>query len=118
MNIPVWVKPTLWGVVLGAFVMSTFGFSAMGWLSASDAERVAKDRAEIAVVAALVPFCVVKAQQDPDANKLVKLRAEQSSSTRSQLVSDSGWANLNGPATPDWAIVRDCSEKLFGQKAS
>jgi hypothetical protein len=117
MNIPEWVKPAAWGAVLGMLAMSTVGFSAMGWQSARDAESIAKDRADIAVVAALVPFCVVKAQQDPDGWKLAKLRAEQSSSARSQIVSDSGWAHLTGPATPDWAIVRECSDKLFDQKA-
>ncbi|MBI1779436.1 MAG: hypothetical protein HYR63_29235 [Proteobacteria bacterium] len=118
MNIAAWVKPTVWGAVLGAVAMSIVGFSAMGWVTASTAERVAKDRADSAVVVALVPFCVAKAQQDPDAKKLATLRAEQSSYTRSQFVSDAGWANLTGPATPDWALVRECSDRLFGVKPS
>ena len=118
MNIPAWVKPGAWGAVIGAVLMSTAGFSAMGWQTASNAERIAKDRSDVAVVAALVPLCVAKAERDPDAKKLVTLRGEQSSYTRSQLVSDSGWANLVGPGTPDWALVRECSDKLFGQKSS
>src|SRR5258708_3877313 len=107
MNIPTWTKPMLWGVALGAVAMSIVGFSAMGWTTARAAEKVAKDRADSAVVMALVPFCVAKAERDPDVKKLVTLRAEQSSYTRSQLVSDAGWANLLGPTTPDWALVRE-----------
>ena len=42
------------------------------------AEQFAQERANTAVVAALVPFCVTKAQQDPDKAVLAKLRAEDS----------------------------------------
>jgi hypothetical protein len=99
--------------VVGAIAMMSVGFWGMGWTTASSAERVAKDRADTAVVAALVPFCVAKAQQDAEAAKMAKFRAESSSYTRTQLVSDSGWATfLGATSSPDYGLVRACAEKL------
>ena len=45
----------------------------------SSADQLAQDRAETAVVAALVPFCVAKAQEGTEQVALAKFRAEQSS---------------------------------------
>ncbi len=76
MQIPVWTKPALWGVAVGAIGIAILGFSQFGWRTAGSAEQFAQERADTAVVAALVPFCVTKAQQDPDKAVLAKLRAE------------------------------------------
>ena len=77
---------------------------------------MASDRADSAVVAARVPFRAANAEWDPDQAKLAKLKGEQSSYNRSQLVSDSGWAALPGMTTPDRGLVSACSEKLQGPK--
>src|SRR6266851_8997870 len=79
MRIPVWVKPGVWGSVVGAIAISILGFSQMGWTTGGSADRMATERASAAVVAAFVPFCVAKAQQDADGAKLVKLGGETSS---------------------------------------
>ena len=118
MHVPVWTKPALWGAVVGAIGMAIVGFSQLGWKTAGSAERVAQDRADTAVVAALVPFCVIKAQQDPDKAMLAKLRAEDSSYSRDELVTKAGWAAVGGDASPDGALVNACSDKLHGMKAS
>ena len=55
MQTPDWLKPGLWGAVAGAIAMSTVGFWQLGWVTTSTAEQLAQDRAETAVVAALVP---------------------------------------------------------------
>ena len=57
--------------------MRTIGLSQLG-STASSADRMAQERADTAVVSALVPFCVFKAQQDPDQGPLIKFQAEQS----------------------------------------
>ncbi len=118
MTIPVWLKPTLWGAVLGAIAISIIGFSQFGWTTSGTAERMAQDRADTAVVAALVPFCLDKAQHDPDVKKLATFRAEQSSYTRNELVTNSGWATLAGASAADRGLARECAEKLYGLKAS
>ena len=117
MKLPIWLKPGLWGVVVGAIAISIVGFSQLGWTTAATAERLAQERADTAVVAALVPFCVAKAQQDPDKAVLTKFQAEQSSYSRSDMVMKAGWATLGNEKSPDDALARACSDKLQGMKS-
>jgi hypothetical protein len=117
MKIPVWLKPALWGAASGAIIMAIVGFSQLGWTTATTAEQLAQERADTAVVAALVPFCVAKAQQDTEQASLAKFQAEQSSFSRSDLVTKAGWATLGAAKTPD-GLARACSVKLYGMKTS
>ena len=118
MQIPVWLKPGLWGAASGAVVMAIVGFSQLGWKTEASAEQLAQERADTAVVAALVPFCVAKAQVDTEQAALAKLRAEQSSYSRSDLVVKAGWATLGIAKSPDSALARACSAELYTTKAS
>jgi hypothetical protein len=116
MKVPTWLKPGIWGAVVGAIGIMILGFWQMGWVTGGAADRMARNRADTAVVAALVPFCVVNAERDPDGAKLASLKTEQSSYTRNQLVSDAGWATLPGMTSPDRELVSACSDKLQGPK--
>jgi len=78
------------GAAVGAIAMATIGFSQLGWTTSGKAEMFAQERANIAVVAALVPFCIAKAQQDPDKVIYAKLQAETSSYSRSDMVMKGG----------------------------
>ena len=116
MKIPVGLKPGIWGAVIGAIGMAIVGFWYLGWTTSATAEQLAQDRADTAVVAALVPFCVVKAQQDPDKATLTKFQTEESSYSRSDLVMKAGWATLPNEKASNDALARACSEKLHGMK--
>ena len=118
MQTPEWLKPSLWGAACGAIAMSMVGFSYLGWQSSTAAEQMASERADSAVVTAMVPFCVVKAKADADATLLVKLKAEQSSYSRADIVMKAGWATLNGAKFGDNALARACSDRLNTQAAS
>ncbi len=118
MQIPEWLKPGLWGAVCGAVAMSIVGFSQLGWKTSSSADQIAQDRADTAVVAALVPFCVAKAEKDPDHAIMAKFGAEQSSYSRSDLVIKAGWATLGDAKFADNALGRACSDKLHTLKPS
>ena len=117
MKMPIWVKPGVWGAVAGAIAISIVGFSQLGWTTTSTAEKLAQERSDTAVVAALVPFCVVKAQQDPDKAVLTKFQTEQSSYLRSDMVMKAGWATLGNEKSPDNVLARACSDKLQGMKS-
>jgi hypothetical protein len=112
----VWLKPRFWGALAGAIMMAIVGFSQLGWTTAKTAEQLAQKHAETAVVAALVPFCVAKAEQDPDKDALAKFQAETSAYTRGDLVMKAGWATLGNEKSPDDALARACSDKLSGVK--
>ena len=118
MRTPVWIKPGLWGAAVGAVAITILGFSQLGWYTPGSAESLAQERADTAVVVALVPFCVAKAQQDPDHATLVKFQAEQSSYSRSDLVMKAGWATLGSAKSGDDALARACSAQLHAEKAS
>jgi hypothetical protein len=81
MKVPTWLKPGIWGAVVGAIGIMILGFWQMGWMTRSTADRMARDRADSAVVAVMVPFCVANAERDPDRAKLATLKTEQSSYT-------------------------------------
>jgi len=65
-----------------------------------------------------VPFCVAKAEAASEQTELAKLRAEQSSYSRSDLVTKAGWATLGVAKSPDSALARACSAALYTTKAS
>ena len=88
------------------------GFWLFGWTTTSTAQRNAKVQVDAAVVAALVPFCVAKAETDTDAAKLTKFRAETSSYSRTEMVRTNGWAMLGSAPTADYALTQACSDKL------
>ena len=112
MELPPALKPGLWGAAAGAIAVTIVGFSYLGWTTASTSEQLARDAASTAVVTALVPFCVIKAHTDPNTAKLTKLRAEQSSYSRHDIVMEAGWATLDGTSTGNDALARACADKL------
>lgn len=118
MKYPEWLKPGLWGAAVGVIATAVVGFWLLGWVTSTTAEQLAQKRSDAAVVAALVPFCVAKAQQDPD-NKVVfaKLQAERSAYSRSDLVMQAGWATLGGEKSPDTALAHACSDELNSLKS-
>jgi len=106
------------GVVIGGIATAVIGFSQLGWTTSGKAELLAQERASTAVVAALVPFCIAKAQQDPDKAIFAKFQAETSSYSRSDMVIKAGWATVGGETSPDNALARACSDKLSSAKTS
>ncbi len=117
MKIPVWLKPGLWGVVFGAILIAIVGFSQLGWRTASNADAFAAERASDAVVAAMVPFCVAKAQWDTDHGTMVKFNAEASDYSRTDLVIKAGWATVGAAKSADSALAQACSTKLYTMKS-
>jgi hypothetical protein len=118
MKIPVWLKPGLWGAAFGGIAMAIVGFSQLGWKTAASADNLAQERADTAVVAALLPFCVAKAQEDAQQPALAKFRAEHSSFSRYDLVIKAGWAAFGVANAPDSALARACAVKLYAMKTS
>jgi hypothetical protein len=117
MKIPTWLKPAIWGAAAGAIAVSFIGFSQLGWTTSGTAEQLAQARADTAVVAALVPFCVAKAQQDPDKAAFTKFYAETSPYSRNDIVMKAGWATVGNAQSPDNALARSCSDKLNTAKS-
>jgi hypothetical protein len=107
------IKPAVWGAVAGAIALAVVGFSQLGWTLGSTAEKMATQRAETAVVAALAPICVERFQQQTDAAaKLVAFNKVSASWDRRSLIEKGGWATMPGSSTPNSAVATVCAEKL------
>jgi hypothetical protein len=109
------LKPGIWGAVIGAVAISVIGFSSLGWTLGSTAERMAKDRAQTAVVGVLAPICVEKFQRQADAaTKLIEFNKVSSSWDRRSIIEKGGWATVPGTDAPNSAVVTACAERLGG----
>jgi len=112
MQVPQWVKPGVWGVVVGAVGMMIIGFSWGGWVLDSTAKSAARDQANTAVVAVLTPICVEKFMAQPEATiKLVELQ-KTAAWNQKQVVEKGGWATAPGSTTPNSAVANACLEQL------
>ena len=107
------LKPAVWGAVVGAVGIAVVGFSTLGWTLGSTADRMANERAEVAVVAALTPICVAKFEAQADASKkLAQFKGVATSWDQSSFIENGGWATMPGSATPNSAVAHACAEKL------
>jgi hypothetical protein len=91
MEIPVQVKPAIWGAVGGAIAAMIIGFTWGGWVTGGRSEVNAGVASHSAVVQAFVPLCVTKAELQPD--QLIALKKESSSYARNQMVVKAGWVS-------------------------
>jgi hypothetical protein len=113
MQTPIWLKPALTGAVVGAIATMFLGFSQGGWLLGSSAERLAEQRSQVAVTAALVPICISQSKLDPDATaKFAQLSTITSSYERRDFVMKAGWATVPAAEKPDGNLAAACAEVL------
>jgi hypothetical protein len=116
LNAP-WLKPAIWGAIVGSVATMIIGFSWMGWVLGGTAERIATERADSAVVVALTPSCVARFLQQPNAAvKLAELQKTDSWKQR-QVVEEGGWATARGTKTPNTGVANACAEELVKAKS-
>ncbi len=111
---PTWIKPGVWGAVIGAVLTMIVGFGWGGWVTASTADQAARQQAETAVTSALVPFCLTKAKMDPAGPKKVgELRAINYSYEQQEFVMKAGWATMPGREEPNREVAEACASQLL-----
>lgn len=111
-----WLKPAVWGAIVGSVIAMIVGFSWMGWVLGGTADRMAAERVNAALVVALTPSCVSRFMQQP--NAAVKLRELQAIDTwrRREFVEAGGWATPNGDKAPNSSVASACAEQLLRAK--
>ena len=116
MRVPQWLKPGVWGAVIGAIAMMIIGFSWCGWTLSSTAEQMAQEHANTAVVALFTPICVASFMKHPDA--MAKLTEFQQTAAwrQTEFVEKGGWATAAGSTTPHSAVARACADQLVRTK--
>jgi hypothetical protein len=89
------------------------GFSWGGWTLGSSVEKVAKERADTAVLAALAPICVDQFRQAANASaNLTELKKISFAWDRETFIEKGGWATMPGSEKADSAVAKACAETL------
>lgn len=112
MKFPPETKPAVLGAAAGAIALAIIGFAWGGWVTGSSAERAAKQRADTAVVAALLPVCVAKFKSAADAAVQIAALKKINSWEQGSYVEKGGWANMPGTTTANSDLARACAEAL------
>jgi alpha/beta superfamily hydrolase len=117
MQIPVTLKPAIWGAVAGAAAVAIVGFSWGGWVGPASAELLATQRASTAVANALAPICLENYRRAADAPaKLAELK-KASSWEQASFVEKAGWAKMPGAAAIDPVMARACAALIIAEKS-
>ncbi len=108
MNTPEWLKPGIYGALMGAVFVGVAGFTWGGWVTGGTANDRAQAMSRDEVVASMVPVCLDMARSDPArAAKLATIRAAATYRRRDALM-EAGWATVPGADTPDRDIAQAC----------
>ena len=105
------------GAAAGAAAAIVIGFFWGGWSLASTADKMAKDRSELAVVAALAPVCADRFRALPDSDaKKTALSKVDSWKRRDEFPKE--FVTLPGEAYPNSTLVDACYTLLFAPKSA
>ena len=110
---PAETRPFLWGAAAGALALAIVGFTWGGWLSGSTAERMAGERADKAVLAALTPICVSQFRAGAKAKASLAALKETITWQQADYVRKGGWATMPGSKDePSRDVAAACAEVL------
>ncbi len=110
-----WLKPRLYGAVVGAVALAIVGFTWGGWVTGGTAQQMAAERAKLEVVAALVPICIEQSNRDPQVVETLAQLRDAGSYERSNMLMKAGWATMPGSSDPNRNVAKACIEVLAAQ---
>ncbi len=112
MTTPEWLRPGIYGAIIGAVTVSIAGFTWGGWVTGGSARDNAMAMSHDNLVAAMVPICLDMAQTDPQRfAKLATIRAAKTYKRRDALM-EAGWATVPGAESPNRDIAQACLASL------
>lgn len=116
-KMPVETKPFALGAVAGAVLISWVGFSGLGWMSSSTADRLIKQQADNAIVVAYARIC--SAQFSSASNLPVRLAALEKTDrwSRGDVLAKGGWATMAGSTEPTYGVSQACADLLIPEKS-
>jgi hypothetical protein len=107
----------LQGAAAGAAATVMVGFYWGGWSLGSTADKMAKERSELAVVAALAPVCADKFRALPDA-EAKKVALSKTDSWKRQDEFPKEFVTVPGESNPSSALVDACYTLLLAPKSA
>jgi hypothetical protein len=103
----------LQGAAIGAVATMVIGFNWGEWSLGSTVGKVAKERADTAVVAALAPICVDQFRGAANASaNFSELSKFSYAWDREGFIENGGWAIMPGSERTDSAVAKACAETL------
>jgi hypothetical protein len=112
MNTPEWLKPGIYGAIVGAISFGMIGFTWGGWVTGETAENMASTMAHDRLITAMVPVCLDMARTDSErSTKLATIRAASTYQRRGALM-EAGWSTVPGTEDPDRDIAEACLKEL------
>ena len=105
-------KPYILGAIGGAAILAIAGFTWGGWVSEGTANKLAAQRADVAVVQALAPICVQNFRDQIDADAQLVTLKKLSTYEQRGFVEKGGWAAIPGIPDVNPAVARACAEAL------
>lgn len=112
MTTPDWIKPGLYGALIGGVAVAVLGFTWGGWVTGGTAHDQAMALSRNEVAAAMVPVCLGMAERDPDRlETLATIRAATSYRRRDALMA-TGWATMPGTEAPNRDVAQACLAAL------
>lgn len=112
MNTPEWLKPGIYGALIGAVLVGFVGFTWGGWVTGGMAKDRAMTMARDDVVTAMAPVCLAMARADPErVAKMDTIRAASTYRRRDALMA-AGWATMPGSEVPNRDIAQTCLASL------
>ncbi len=107
----------LQGAAAGAVATMFVGFYWGGWSLGSTADKMAKERSDLAVIAALAPVCAEKFRAQPDAEaKKVALSKVDSWKRRDEFPKE--FITIPGESYPNSALADACYTLLLAPKSA
>jgi len=111
------LKRLLQGAAVGAVATMVVGFNWGGWSLGSTADKMAKERSDLAVIGALAPVCAANFRALPDAEaKKVALSKVDSWKRADEFPKE--FVTLPGESYPSSALVNACSALLLAPKSA
>jgi poly(3-hydroxybutyrate) depolymerase len=97
--------------------LAIIGLSWGGWMTTSSAKKSADIESMSAIVAALTPYCLERAEANPAALQVMAELKAASSYNRSVIIKNAGWATPLGSTEPNSDLAQACQIAL-GKTAS
>lgn len=107
-----WLRPGVWGAIIGMAAVALLGFSVGGWQTAASSAQRAAEATKSGVTEALVPVCLDQSARDPSREARLALLQQASVSTRRDLLMDTGWATMPGTDAANRDVAQGCLEAM------
>ena len=116
MTVKSYLKPVLAGAVGGAILTALLGFTLGGWVTSSKSERVAQEKSNTAVIAALAPICHANYRASSNALEQRALLEKTDDWKHAEFVNSAGWTKIPGVAAVSNRLARSCAKLILAEK--